>query len=846
MSEPIITGAAPELPLDLRLRDLLRDLPKAQAVLVDDLLRDRDRLVALAERRAERLQRLAEVSATLSRSLDQDDIERELVRQAAHMIPSEGVVFARALPSGGVTVTLHWRDGAERGGESALPALSALDEVVRTGRTSRAPAPATAGSTDAFVHVLAVPLMVGYKLVGILAAYGRQSPFASEDEELLHTLGSTAATAQVNAALFAESLHEKRQSEALAALAGALGSSLRLADVLRLSLRHSAAILGADGAAVALRRGEYLHIVATEGSADPVQGFYVPIAESASGLAMLAGRTLIVNDAAGLAGAYERTRSTAQIEKTISAPLLTPEGPIGLLSVLNRATDFTEADARVLERLAAQLALAVVSARLYEEASEATRELSAAFDAIAGGMAVVDGEGFIIRHNARLSSYTGPGQVAPLLGRQLYDALLRESRAVGPSDPLGAAIQRGEVGRGTVRQAWSNRTFEIVASPHPGGGAVVTVEDVTASRARDDALERAEARYSRLVEAAEDAICTLDLEGNFTSVNRSLERALGRKRATMIGMPFVELLPVDERAEKWQMFVATIAGDRQRLELRYRTASGDIRISTVISAPVYERGRVSGVLAIFRDVTDERSLMEQAVRREKLAALGELVGGVAHEVNSPLTSILAFAQMLQSAPPRDDHSRKAVNTIVNEAQRAARIVGKFLTFARQQPSDKMRTDINQVLLDAIELRRYPLRMQQIDLDVVLEEKLPATWADPFQLQQVFINLLNNAEQALVSQAGKRRIVVRSELRGTEIATSVTDSGPGIAPEHLPHIFNPFYTTKARGVGTGLGLSISFGIVREHGGVLRVHSEQGQGAVFEVSLPIVAPPTASNS
>ena len=360
------------------------------------------------------------------------------------------------------------------------------------------------------------------------------------------------------------------------------------------------------------------------------------------------------------------------------------------------------------------------------------------------------------------------------------------------------------------------------------------------------ALAPPDGRYAQLVESAEDAICALDSDGRFTCVNRAIERALRRRRTRLLGQLFTEFLPDDEREEKWRMFSATLGGSRQRQEMRTRSASGETFISTVISTPVHDGGHVSGVLAIIRDVTKERALLEQTVRRERLSALGELVGGVAHEVNSPLTSILAFGQILQASHPGTEESRRAVHTIVNEAKRAARIVGKFLTFARQQPSEKMSTDLNQVLLDTIELRRYPLRMQQISLEVELADHLPTTWADPFQLQQVFINLLNNAEQALTSGPGDRRILLRTSRRDDELVATVTDSGPGIAPEHMAHIFNPFYTTKARGVGTGLGLSISFGIVREHGGALRVRSALGEGAVFEVSLPIVAPPTASNS
>ena len=1048
--------------------------------------------VAMPASALERLQQLQEVGAALSRSLDRDDVERELARHVARMIACTGVVIARSADHDGATsVVLHWREGAEQDVESAALVLDAVAEASRTGLVARTtpknppPGTHTGSGPRAAPSVLAVPLRVGYKLAGVLAVYGDEaSAFGSEEEELLGALGTTAATALVNASLFTESLRDKRQSEALAALAASLGLSLKPAEVLRLSLRHAAAILGAEGAVVALRRGEFLHIVAAEGTGSAVQGLYVPIADSHTGRAMLEGRTLIMNNVMADGVTYERTRALGPVEKIVAAPLLTPDGPIGVLSVANRAADFTDDDARVLERLAAQVALAVVNARLYEEASDATRELSAAFDAIAGGMAVLDSEGFITRHNARLAGFSGLEDGAPLIGRALYAVLLRESREFDENDPLGAAIIRREVGRGTIRQPWTGKVFDIVASPHPAGGAVVTVDDVTGfhalaeryrlvvesttdailitardgsieyandaaaalfaspgalagvplasfvppsmmkefeghvsrallgeamrfngsvmrgdgeerrvsmslapirgggpvtglvaslrdvsdeTRARDEAaaanaryrnlvevaadaiytldgkgiftaanlatetllgiardallgrsivpfiepaetaglrafftaalvgesqryechvvrpdgtrrlvsvsntpikrgarvigvlgvardvtddraraaaLEHAEARYTRLVESAEDAICTADEEGNFTSVNRALEHVMGRNREALLGTHFTELVHADERGELWLMFVASLEGQRERREMHFTRADGVERVATVITAPIYEHGQVSAVLAILRDVTDERMLLEQVVRREKLAALGELVGGVAHEVNSPLTGILAFGQILQLESTASEESRRAADTIVSEAKRAARIVGKLLTFARQNPPEKMRTELNQVLQDTIELRRYPLKMQQIALVVEFAGDLPATWADPFQLQQVFINLLSNAEQALASSSGERRITVRTELRAGSLVTTIADTGPGIAPEHLPHIFNPFYTTKPRGVGTGLGLSISFGIVREHGGTLQLVSEAGKGAAFEVTLPVMTPPSQS--
>jgi GAF domain-containing protein len=312
----------------------------------------------------ERLQQLQEVSAALSRSLDRDDVERELARHVARMIACTGVVVARSADHDGATsVVLHWREGAEQDVESAALVLDAVAEASRTGLVARTgpenPPPGTHARRRprAAPSVLAVPLRVGYKLAGVLAVYGGEaSAFGSEEEELLGTLGTTAATALVNASLFAESLRDKRQSEALAALAASLGLSLKPAEVLRLSLRHAAAILGAEGAVVALRRGEFLHIVAAEGTGSAVQGLYVPIADSHTGRAMLEGRTLIMNNVMADGVTYERTRALGPVEKVVAAPLLTPDGPIGVLSVANRKADFTDDDARVLERLAAQVA----------------------------------------------------------------------------------------------------------------------------------------------------------------------------------------------------------------------------------------------------------------------------------------------------------------------------------------------------------------------------------------------------------------------------------------------------------------------------------------------------------
>lgn len=400
-----------------------------------------------------------------------------------------------------------------------------------------------------------------------------------------------------------------------------------------------------------------------------------------------------------------------------------------------------------------------------------------------------------------------------------------------------------------LRVDGTRRLISVAASPaYDRGvvtGALCVARDVTEERAQAEALERAEARYTRLFEIAEDAIATVDESGVLTSVNRALEDATGRTREQMIGRHFIDLIDEPERAEMWQTFAMALSGQKPHRELRFTRPDGRVGIATVRAAPIADHGRVVGVLAVVRDVTDEHRLVQEVVRREKLAALGEVVGGVAHEINTPLTGVLAFAQILLVRGLPDEGARQAAQTIVTEAKRAARIVDSLLTFARQTPTERSRTDVNLLLGQTVDLRRIALRQGGVVLEVDLDPALPVTWADAGQLQQVFLNLIANAEQALGGIEGTRRITVSSRREGESIVVGVRDSGPGIAPEHLPHIFNPFYTTKPRGIGTGLGLSISDGIVREHGGTVRVRSEPGAGALFEVVLPVVSPSVPVN-
>ncbi|HMA22973.1 MAG TPA: PAS domain S-box protein, partial [Gemmatimonadaceae bacterium] len=669
-----------------------------------------------------------------------------------------------------------------------------------------------------------------------------------------------------NARLYEQSQRERGRGEALADIARAVSSSLRLKDVMQLSLRHAVALLRTEGAALGVIRDDQLVLVAGLGVGEPLIGAPIPVNASVTGRAIRERRTVICNDVNVVADAYTPTRIAAGIERTLIAPLYSNTEAIGALSVINRDTEFTDDDAVVLQRLADQVAVAVANARLYEESRaavdryrHAVEEERRARDAVEQSQAryrnlfetatdaiyTLDARGFFTDVNEATCEMAGCSR-EDLVGRNpLALIATREVGAVKEhfTSALAGTARRYECH--FVRSDGTRRLASVTNTPIRHGTDVVGIlgvaRDVTVERERALALERSEARYTRLVESASDAIFTVEPGGLLTAVNRSLERASGRSRRDLIGAPVASLVDSRDQVGVAQALRETFRGQRRRIELRYPAADGEVRLCSLTLTPLVERERVAGALGIVRDVTDEKRLTEQLLQQEKLAAVGQLVSGVAHELNNPLASVTAFAQLLLAAPPDAPTDHQALEAINQEARRAAKIVSNLLTFARQHQPERTVADINRVIDDTLELRRYALRTANVAIETSLDDDLPLTWADPFQLQQVVLNLLTNAEHALAAWDGERCLRVATESNNDRLIIRVSDSGPGIAPEHLQRVFNPFFTTKPVGEGTGLGLSISDGIVREHGGRIRAESQVGHGATFTIDLPYVVPP-----
>ncbi len=233
-----------------------------------------------------------------------------------------------------------------------------------------------------------------------------------------------------------------------------------------------------------------------------------------------------------------------------------------------------------------------------------------------------------------------------------------------------------------------------------------------------------------------------------------------------------------------------------------------------------------------------RLVQERLLQSEKMSSVGQLVSGVAHELNNPLTGIMGFAQLLMLRE-LDDATRRQVQTIYDEAERASKIVSNLLTFARRRKAQKEPVSLNTLIDRVLELRNYDLRVRDIEVERDLDADLPETMVDTNQIQQVFLNIIINAEQTMRGDGGAGVLRIRTTRGDGVVTISFQDTGPGMSAETLRRIFDPFFTTKDAGEGTGLGLTISYGIIEEHGGRIWAESKPGRGTTFFIELPVVA-------
>jgi PAS domain S-box-containing protein len=367
--------------------------------------------------------------------------------------------------------------------------------------------------------------------------------------------------------------------------------------------------------------------------------------------------------------------------------------------------------------------------------------------------------------------------------------------------------------------------------------------DVTGLRTYQSELHRERDFSGKILSNTQSHILVADTAGLISYANQRWFDA-GFEQRELLGRPLLELAAPGFTRPLADAVQSTLLGQQvDNLELEIMRRNGVTgKFSANLSPMRDEQGLVTSIVAVLTDITDSAVLRDKLVHAEKMAAVGQLVSGVAHEVNNPLTAILGFADLLMESADLPETARKDLRVILQEAQRTKQIVQNLLSFARQMPPQRNPLQLNSILRRTIQLRSYDFNSHGVDVVEHLDEGLPDVVGDAHQLQQVFLNILNNAYDAVREVGRPARIEIMSTKAGDAVEVSFSDNGNGIS--HPDKIFDPFFTTKEVGKGTGLGLSICYGIVKEHGGEIHCHNNiGGMGATFIVRLP-AAPHTAS--
>ncbi len=637
--------------------------------------------------------------------------------------------------------------------------------------------------------IVSLPLKIGERVVGVMNISRLEpGPFPETALRVWGLLANQAAIAIENARLYQAEQSRHREAEALRRAALALTSTVSLDEVFDRILAELHNVVPYDSATVQLLKGDQFEIIGGRGFpnlADLI-GISFPVhGDNPNSLVLEAKEPVIIDDVRPKYPDYnKKPHSPSNIHGWLGVPLLFDDRVIGMLALDKHEPGFYVKDqARIAMSYAAQAAIAIENARLFEAERKQRRRMEA-----------LQAAGATLGGTLNLS--------------EVLDHILTELGKVISYDSASVILIEGDF-------------MQVVA------GRNLPDPTTVGKRFHGTPLER-EMEETRLpvilANAGQD-----DRFGGWSGTDY------------VRGWMGVPLLAGEH-------MIGHLAINSRRPGA-YGEADANLAISFAHQAAIaVENAR------LHQNLKDQLKALKESqaklVQSGKLAAIGELVAGVAHELNNPLTSIIGIAQLLQYGDVNEETSQD-LDKLVAQAHRAGEIVKNLLDFARQHSPEWIPVQINEVLTSTLKIMTHELRIQNIKCTTHLASELPYTMADSHQLQQVFMNLLNNARQAMDEAHGGGNLVVTSErvvftenagnFELTEvIRVSIKDSGPGIPAKALPHIFDPFFTTKPEGKGTGLGLSVCHGIISEHGGQIWAESKPDRGATFFVEIPVVSP------
>ena len=354
--------------------------------------------------------------------------------------------------------------------------------------------------------------------------------------------------------------------------------------------------------------------------------------------------------------------------------------------------------------------------------------------------------------------------------------------------------------------------------------------DVTDLKTTEQQMKEQQALTDRILGSTPDPVVVIGRDKRIVMVNKAFRHHFEMTREKSEGRDIAEIIPVPHLIEK---ITQGLSGGKAHLQVEFKIKRGLKEMVFVAKCTGMQKNEV---LVILHDITEEREMQERLYQTDRLASLGEMAAGIAHELNNPLTGVVALSQLIleSGAPPEIKADLEAIS---NEGQRAASVVKNLLSFARSHTLSTQPVAINTVIMEVLQLRAYEHRVNNIEVVTHFAPDLPEILADRFQMQQVFLNIVLNGEQAMTGAHGRGNLTITTAQINGCIKITFADDGPGIPPEIINRIFDPFFTTKDIGKGTGLGLSISYGIITKMGGRIYAESQFGKGAAFIIELPL---------
>ena len=749
---------------------------------------------------------------------------------------------------------------------------------------------------------LAAPVLLGEEAYGALAVYrasGRPA-FGAGDVELLASLAASAALAIQSARLYREQVERATRLSIMGEIAQAVSSTLELDTLFQVIVAQVRRAIPCVRVSLAVpdAAGAGYRVAAVYPADRPTAvgaGAHVALADGPIAEALRTRRLVRTNDTR--TGSQPTLAALARegVLSSVHLPIVAGETCLGILNLgQDRPDAFADGHQELLQSLTPHLAAALRNARTYAEAERRRRQLEAVRTVTAEVIRELDLRALLQLINRRAGDLVGAGSGLVCLWDEAAQVLvphawygpgignwMREARFPLGEGVIGTVAERRKGLIVNDYAAWpkASPTFlrhqqptAVIGAPlachgrllgaftidNVGTGRPFTERDLevltlfadTAALAIENARLYAEAKDARdflqsLAANSADAIVTTDVHGRCTYASPGIEAVFGYRPEEVLGQPVTAYYRSGPDEARAVMRRLRAEGRIRNYETAFRAKDGRyVEVSMSVSLLRAAGGAIVGTLGVNRDITERKRAEEQLHQSEKLATMGELLAGVAHELNNPLSVVMGLATLLGMAAPEGPVADR-VKRIIDAVERCARIVKNFLALARQRPPELQRVLLNRIVQEAVEMLGYQIRVDSIAVALDLAEDVPVLWADPHQLQQVLVNLMTNAHHALRATPPPRRLTLTTRFDPVpqHVTLAVADSGPGIPQAIQARIFEPFFTTKPQGVGTGLGLSLSQGIIEGHGGTIEVESQPGQGAVFRIVLPVVEPPPA---